>query len=450
LLDERGMSRFNMWLVAFTFFIVLFDGYDITSMGFAAPAVMRSLHLTDQAAMGRILGASILGMLFGSPTFGYIGDRWGRRIAIISSILSFGVFSWLTALATTIPQFAILRFLTGLGLAGVMPNTVALVGEFAPLRYRASMIIVMFSGVAFGGGLPGPIAAWLVPKYGWQVLFTVGGVIPVAVAILCIFLLPESIKFLAIKKGRQQDAIKLLRRLRPDRTFGPETTFAIRDEGRQVTTLSPKHLFGDGLALITPLLWVLFITNLLGYMFLVSWTPALLSSIHLPISKAATASMLFQIGGAIGGWVLARPMDKYGLAPMKLISIVSIFAVASIGILGTRSEPLLMIVEFFAGFCILSLQFGVNAISAIIYPTSFRAVGSGWALTVGRMGSVFGPVIGGVLIAMHLSVPRLYMLAAIPFAVTTVACFLLSPLLAARLKNTGAAYDRTATAAVKS
>ena len=124
LLDECGMSRFNVWLVAFTFFLVLFDGYDVTAMGFAAPAIIKAWHITDTAAMGRVLAASMFGMLFGGPLFGYIGDRYGRKVAIVSATLSFGVLSWATTFATSMGQLAGLRFLAGLGIAGVMPNVV--------------------------------------------------------------------------------------------------------------------------------------------------------------------------------------------------------------------------------------------------------------------------------------------------------------------------------------
>ena len=230
----------------------------------------------------------------------------------------------------------------------------------------------------------------------------------------------------------------MLARLRPDRTFAPQSELVIRDEGRQAAiSASPRQLFSDGRGGITSLLWVLFISNLMGYMFLLNWTPVLLSSINLPVSKAAVANALFQVGGAVGGWVLARPMDKYGLTPMKIIAAVSVPSVALLGVVGSISAPLLFVFEFFAGFCILSLQFGMIAISAMIYPTSFRSVGAGWAQAVGRVGSVVGPVVGGILIAQHFGVSRLYMLAAIPFLIATIACVVLQRLLRTRFQGSG-------------
>lgn len=436
LIDERGVNWFNIRLVIFGFFVVLFDGYDITAMGFAAPHVMRAWNITDQAAVGPVLGATLIGMLFGAPFLGYIGDKFGRRKAIIASCLIFGIFTWLAVLATSLQHLLFLRLLAGIGIGGLMPNIIALTAEFAPRSFRATMIIVMFTGVSFGGGLPGPVAAGLVPHYGWQVLFTIGGVIPVLVAIGCYFWLPESIKYLTITEGRQAEVARELSILRPDLTFGPDTKFIIRDE-KQYAGFSPKHLFEDGLHWITPLLWILFVVNLMGYFFLVSWTPYLLTSAKMEIGLAAIATAMFQFGGAVGGWVLCRPMDKKGLTPVTILFVLAVPAVALIGYLGTVSVPLLLIVEFFAGFCVLGLQYTLNATAAMIYPTSFRSNGAGWALGVGRIGSIVGPVLGGVLIATHLAVTGLYVLAAIPFAIGAVVCAILMRLYAVRFQGSG-------------
>jgi AAHS family 4-hydroxybenzoate transporter-like MFS transporter len=347
--------------------------------------------------------------------------------------LIFGAFTWLTAFATSLSQLTYLRFLAGIGIGGFMPNVIALVAEYAPRRFRATMIILMFSGVSFGGGLPGPIAALLVPEHGWQILFAIGGVVPILVAIVCLFGLPESIKYLTISVGKQAQLLSLLRRVRPDRTFGRDTEFVIRDE-KQHAGWSPRHLFGDGLAWITPLLWLLFIVNLMGLFFLVSWTPLLLTSAHVPLSKAALAQTIFQLGGTAGGGVLCRPIDNRGLMPVTVLFILATPAVALIGYVGTISEPLLMAVEFCAGFCILGLQLGLNATAASIYPTSFRSNGAGWALGIGRFGAIVGPVVGGALIAMHFSIQRLFLLAAIPFAIGAVACYALTQLYVTRFQ----------------
>ncbi len=436
LIDERGVTSFHVWLVVFAFFIVMIDGYDISALGFAIPSLVADWHITDKAALGPALSASLLGMLIGAPALGALGDSIGRKRAIIFSCILFGIFTWLTVLTTSVMQVAALRLIAGIGIGGFMPNIIALVGEFAPRRFRATLIIVSFVGVGFGGGVPGPVAALLVPTHGWQILFTIGGVVPLLVALICWLALPESIKYLTITEGRRDDLVRTLARMRPDLTIDPHVRFTIADE-KQYRGVSPRHLFADGLALITPLLWSLFILNLMGYFFLVSWTPYLLSSANLPLSQAAIAQTFFQLGGVVGAWVLCLPIDRKGLLPITVMFIVAVPCVALIGYIGTVSRQLLMAVEFCAGFCVLGLQGGINAVAASIYPTSFRSNGTGWALGMGRVGAMVGPVLGGILIAAHLPVGKLFLIAAIPFALGGAICFWLMQLYAARFRGTG-------------
>ena len=449
LIDERGVSRFHIGLVVFAFFIVMIDGYDIAALGFAIPSLVKDWHITNQAALGPALSASLLGMLVGAPSLGALGDRIGRKHAINLSLVSFGIFTWLTVLTHSVGQIALLRLLAGIGIGGFMPNIIALVGEFAPRNFRATLIIVSFVGVGFGGGLPGPVAALLVPEHGWQILFTIGGAGPLVVALVCWLGLPESIKYLTLTPSRRGELLRLLKRVRPDLSFGPETRFTIADE-KQYRGLSPKHLFADGLALITPLLWGLFIFNLMGYFFLVSWTPFLLSAAHLPMSQAAIAQTVFQVGATFGSWALCVPIDRKGLWPIALMFTAAVPAVALIGIVGPISRPWLLTIEFFAGVCVLGLQGGINATAASIYPTSCRSNGTGWALGMGRVGAMLGPVLGGVLIARHLPIEQLFLIAAIPFAIGAVLCFWLAQLYTVRFKGTGlgqrAALDSAAAA----
>ena len=188
----------------------------------------------------------------------------------------------------------------------------------------------------------------------------------------------------------------------------------------------------------------------MAYFFLLSWTPYLLTSANVPMQKAALATMLFQFGGAVGGWVLARPIDKMGLAPIAVLFVIAVPVTAMIGYVGSMSEPLLMLIEFVAGFCVLGIQLGLNATAAMIYPTSIRANGSGWALGIGRVGSIVGPILGGALIQMKLSVTVLYMLAAIPLAIGAVACIILARLYVKHFQGAGLGQrdeiDRLATA----
>jgi AAHS family 4-hydroxybenzoate transporter-like MFS transporter len=433
LVDDRRLNWFSVRLVIFAFLIVVSDGYDINTVSFIAPQLIREWHITDPSALGTVFSASLVGIFFGSLIFGYLGDRHGRKLTIILSLLVYGVFTWAAVLCTSIDEFIAVRFLTGIGLGALFPNIIALVAEFAPRRLRATMIIVMFTGVSFGGASPGPVAAWLVPQHGWPILFAIGGVFPILVALASIAGLPESVKYLTVK-GKREKVMRLLAAMRDDLVFAADTRFVIEGE-QQEAGFSPRALFKGRLALITPLLWALFIINLMGYFFLISWTPTLLAAANLPPTQVAFANSVFQLGGILGGWSICRPMDRHGAKPLVVLFVLGVPVIGAIGFLSTVSSSLMLVFVLLAGFCVLGIQFGINALSGMIYPTSIRSNGSGWAFAVGRLGSIAGPKIGGWLIAMHLAIASLYVLAAIPFLLGAGACFLLARAYAAEFRT---------------
>lgn len=447
LIDERPIGTFHIWLVAFAFAIIISDGYDITAIAFAAPELLKQWAITDRSALAPVFSASLVGILIGSPFFGFVGDRYGRKVAAIGSLVVFGVFTLAAARAGSLDHMLWLRAFAGIGLGGLMPNMIAYTGEFAPRRHRATLIIVMFCGVTLGGAIPAAVSLWLVPHYGWESLFVIGGVMPLVFAACAWLWLPESVKFLVVK-GRRDEAVRVLEMAAPDVDIGPQTVLVPPSE-TVYAGFNPKHLFGEGLALITPLLWLCFAINLMGFYFLISWMPTLLIGQKLLTqADAAIATSLVQIGGTIGGFVLCRPMERKGFWPPALLFAGAVPFVALIGYAASTSTWLLMAVVTLAGFCILGLQFGLNAASAMIYPTSVRSNGSGWAFGVGRFGSILGPIFGGKLIALKLSIPMLFLVAAIPFVVGTLACVALAVLYAARFSDAGLGErDRPAGAA---
>jgi len=432
LVDERRLNAFSVRLVIFAFLIVVSDGFDINTVAYIGPQLIRDWHIAPSELTKPFI-ASLVGILFGAPIFGYIGDRYGRKLTIILSLVVYGGFTWAAVLCHSVAQLTLLRFFCGVGLGALFPNIIALVAEFAPRRLRGTMIILMFTGVSFGGAAPGPVSAWLVPQHGWQILFTIGGILPLAVAAACLFGLPESVKYLTVK-GRREQVVRLLAAMRSDLSFTPDMRFVIEDE-RQAARFSPKLLFAGRLALITPLLWLLFIINLMGYFFLISWTPTLLASANLPPTQVALANTVFQIGGILGGWSVCRPMDRFGAAPLTLLFALAVPIIGAIGYLSAVSAGLMLVFILLAGFCVLGIQFGINALSGMIYPTSFRSGGSGWAFAAGRVGSIGGLFIGGQLIALQIAIPTLYVLAALPFVIGAVACHLLSRAYAAEFRG---------------
>jgi MFS transporter, AAHS family, 4-hydroxybenzoate transporter len=429
LLDERGLSSFQIKLIVWSFFIVLIDGYDIAAIAFAAPHLVRSWGVAP-SALGPVFSASLVGILFGSAIFGWVGDRFGRKAALVGSNLLFGVFTLAAAYSTNLDQMFWLRLVAGLGIGGVIPNVVAINAESAPRNLRATLAIIAVGCVPIGGAIPGLVTAVFVPQYGWPILFMIGGIAPIVIAVAAMFGLPESIKYMAIHESQRGKMEKLTAAIRPDLKVPANARFVVEDE-KQFPGFNPAYLFRDGLALITPLLWVLFALNLMGYFFLLSWTPTLLTAAKLPPTTVALAGAMLQVGGTVGALALCWWLQRHRFLAIAIMFVIAVPVVGSIGFAGLTSTAAVLTATFFAGFCVLGIQSGINVVGALIYPTSLRANGSGWQLGLGRIGSIVGPLVGALFVGVP--VQNLYMWSALPFAVGAIVCYAIHRLNTARL-----------------
>ena len=419
LVDEQKIRLFGMGIIFLSFLVMFSDGYALAAAAYAAPMIVRQWHL-NRAVMGPVFSASLSGMLFGAPILGYMGDRYGRKGAIILGCLLYGISSLAIIESHTLHQLIALRFISGIGLGGLPPNTIALNAEFAPKRARATMIVFMFMGITVGGIFPGAVSAYL-PEYGWHGLFFIGGAFPILVALASFFLLPESIKFLVLRNAHEKVA-KLARKISPGISILPGTKFAIDEKHR--TGFSIRLIFADGRAWMTPLLWLLFFCNLMANFFLNSWMPTLFQDSGLSVRQTALTMAIFYFGGIAGGVTISRLLDKRGLAAIGFSFLLACPIVAAIGT-PVLSHNLLSVAVFFAGFCILGNQLGLNAVSGLLYPTAIRSNGVGWANSIGRFGAISGPMIGGWLIARHLPLQRLFLAPVAPLLVGAVASIVL-------------------------
>jgi MFS transporter, AAHS family, 4-hydroxybenzoate transporter len=429
LLDERGFGPFQIRMLIWSIVLGMIDGYDIGAIAFAAPHLVRDWHL-QPSDLKWVLTASNIGVLFGSQLMGFVGDRYGRKTALIVSNLVFGVLTFAAAYSTDLTQMFWLRFFAGFGIGGVIPNIVAINAESAPRRLRATIAIIAVGFVPAGGALAGLASAALIPHYGWPVLFHIGGIVPVIAALGGILGLPESIKYMALHKSGRRKMAKLVAAIRPGFNVPADARFVIEDE-QQVPSSNPIYLFRNGLWLITPLLWLLFALNLMGYFFLISWTPTLLAAAKLPQATAALAGAALQIGGTIGALVLCWWLQRHRFYAIAILFVLAVPVVASIGYAGLTSGTALLAATFLGGFLVLGIQSGINVSGALVYPTSLRANGSGWELGIGRLGSIIGPLIGALFVG--LSVEKLYVWSALPFAAGAIVCFAIHALNTARL-----------------
>ena len=221
-IDDRPLSAFQIRVVCLCAFVVGLDGFDAQALGFVAPALGKDLHLAP-GALGPVFGASLFGVMIGSLLFGALADYFGRKWLVIAGVLVFALGTLATSRATDVSDLLILRFVTGLGLGGVLPNTIALTGEYSPQRRRTFLIMLMFMTVSLGSAIGGLIAAKLIPTYGWQVIFLIGGALPLVLCPVLIVWLPESLSLLALDERKSEQVRALLMRVTPSATFAVPT-----------------------------------------------------------------------------------------------------------------------------------------------------------------------------------------------------------------------------------
>ena len=416
IIDQRPVSRFQVWIMALCGLVIVLDGFDTQSIGFLAPSMADSLHIPVKT-FGPIFSAALVGLMISSMAVGPIADFWGRKVPIVVSTLMFGTFAILTPRATTFNELLALRFLTGLGLGGAMPNVVALMSEYAPKRLVAVLVSILFCGMPAGALLGGVVSWVILPRWGWQSVFYAGGILPFSLALLLIAVLPESVRYLEGSGADQRKIAAILKRISPEFASAPVSRAPHQERHKNAPVV---RLFTEGRAKATILLWVPFFMNLLILYFVVSWMPALLRQTGMQAFAGITAIVVFSAGGIAGSFVEGNLMNRWGTFPVLLAEFVcSALLIASLAY--SVSFLLTIAITFALGFAVQSAQAGLNAMSAIIYPTSIRSTGIGWALGVGRAGSIVGPVVAGSLLKMTWGPREIFLAGAIPALCATAA-----------------------------
>ena len=432
IIDKQKFGSFHLTVVGVSFLLMLVDGYDNISIAYIAPLLIKEWGV-DKSALGPLFSAGLLGGLFGPPLFGYLGDLYGRKTSVILGAFFFGIFTLAQVWANSLVSMMALRFIAGIGIGGVLPITIALNTEFAPRRIRGSMIMLSFVGVALGGALGGLVSSLFMGTYGWQVIFWTGGIAPLLVGLLALFIFPESLKFLSLKPARRADLIQVLARLAPGTSVPEGAQFILSDEANR-TKFAFKDLLEGRLVWITPLFWIANVISLLVFFFVNQWTPVLLASAGFPVERAVLSTTLFMLGGFVGVLAIMRPVDKFGLIPVPILFAISIPAVGLIGVAGLPEFALLGLV-FLAGFCLIALQFGIIATESQVYPTYIRSWGVGSCFAFGRVGSVIGPLAGGAMLTREMPVQNLFYFAAVLLLIGLAAAARLTPLYRIRIRE---------------
>ncbi len=405
IIEEQTSGRFAVNLMGWVFAAMLFAGFDFAGISFVVPYLVRAWHV-PASAFGSAFGITLFGMMLGSLFFGYVGDRVGRKTTLILGCWMFGCFTLVSAWAPSLTVLAIERFVAGVGFYAVIPNGIVLVSEFAPKRLRATWAVIAFIGFSVGTAVAGFVAAAIIPAYGWQSMFVIGGLGPLVVSLLVIPMLPESIGFLALNKEHWGRLPAIVAAMKPGTVIAADAQFTVRQEAHHDGAFTPQRLFDGPLLLMTPLVWLFYIFNSMAVFFMTSWLPVLIQSTGLTATHAALTTGVYGAGGIAGGLLTGWLIDRYG---MLLIAIVPTIGAAVSAMLGYgMPEIALMIAAFLAGFFVIGTQNAIMTVTPTIYPTSYRAKGQGTAIAMGKIGAIAGPVIGGVLMAAHVPTSALF------------------------------------------
>ena len=399
LLDGSRWSGYQKLLTALVALATIFDGFDIQILGFAIPSLMREWHMA-RSEFGLVLAVGLAGMVVGGPIAGYCGDRFGRRTALIGSVAVFAVATVGTAFVHGLVGLSVLRWFTGMGTGGALPNVSALTAEFTPFRRRPTAVKLTLVCVPLGGMLGGLLAAWVLPRMGWRGLYAIGGVLPLLCAVAMWVMLPESPLFLARKPGEWPRLARLLTRF--GHVVPAGAAFEDRSERQGARRASVRSLFRDGLGRETAGLWMAFFFCLGSIYLIFGWLPALLTAQGLGVAMASSGLAAYNLGGVVGVLIWA--------ALVQMVGSRGPLVFGALACAGSALALLLVPVEAHGNYVPLIAALGVNGLlanavqvslyglAAHVYPTSVRATGVAYAATLGRAGGLLSSLLGAYAI----------------------------------------------------
>ncbi|MFE6962128.1 MFS transporter [Streptomyces sp. NPDC057696] len=425
IIERQRANRRWLLMYAVCCLITFLDGFDFQILSFAATYLKKDFGLT-QTQLGTLGTVGLFGTMIGALIMGYLADRMGRRPTIIVSVAGFGVFMLGFAQADTYAHLFALRFISGLFLGGVLPLTWALAAEYAPKRFRVTAVSIIMCGYTLGGAAGGPVSNWLIPEYGWRSVFVVGGVCSLLTVLAVVALLPESVKFLALKARPDSDEriSRILSRFQPGLSIEPGTRFTTeaQEQAHSGKRFTPAQLFRGHLAAITPLLWVVYLLSSALIYFLVFWTPMINERMGFSVSAAATIAALASVAGAVAQLFISRFVDRKGAGIILWMPLAAVVCMVTLG-----SGALAPAV--YVAFVIGSKMFvngghgGITSIAGTFYPTAIRANGAAWASSVAKIGAMVGPWLGGVILDAGLGAQGAFTVFAVCPAVMVVVLF---------------------------
>jgi len=414
LTDRRSVSRQQLVVIGLCLLMNMLDGMDVLVISYAAPVLANQWGIAPEA-LGVVFSAALFGMSAGALFLSPVADRIGRRRMILLCIVIMTVGILLTAMSQTIWQLGVLRFLSGLGIGGMLASTATLAAEYAPERRKNFFISIAMSGYPIGATLFGVVAAHVIPAWGWRALFVVAGLTSLVTFPLVYAYMTESMDWLMKKQpeGALQKLNAILRKMQlPEIDTLPEP-------GAEARRNPLKALFEDGRSPLTVQLWVAFFLTFATLYFLTAWIPNLASAMGLSMDLAIYAGTVFNLGAAIGIWLQGFLSLYIGL---KRAIIVFLLATAVLmGAFGfLETGPVILTSLGLIGFGMQGGFIGMYAVAAQVYPTEIRNTGVGGAIGAGRTGAIVSPVLAGVLVGMGLTPAENFIAFGVPLLIVCV------------------------------
>ena len=421
-LDTAPMVGLQLRTIVLCALVALLDGVDNQSIGVVAPLMARDLGLS-KTALGLIFSISQLGATLGALAFGPLADRFGRKTACLFAVGAITVFTYLTAVTPGFAAMVLVRFAAGVALAGAIPCVLALGSEYAPLRLRGTIASLIFAGYPLGAALGGFLGAYILANHDWRWVFYIGALMPLGALVLIWLFMPESIRFLLSRGGREQEVQAIARRLGiPDAEIGEISAPPAGDAAKRSTSVPISRLFSQGLLVSTLLLWLIYFFSYATTKIMVVWLPSLLTDMGFDVSRAAVAQASFNLGCAGGMAVAGRLVDRYGAA--RAMAPALILGAACVAGLGSAGHDYTMVLVASAGVGLLVGigGSGAHSIAVTIYPTSIRSTGLGWGMAASRLGQVVSPMMVAMLLAAGVASSQVYFVVAVFPFLAAIAC----------------------------
>ncbi|MEX5556461.1 aromatic acid/H+ symport family MFS transporter [Pseudomonas rhodesiae] len=411
-LDARPVSRYQWLILLLLALLLVTDGYDAQVLGYVVPALAADWGL-EKPAFGPVFSANLLGLTLGSLLVTPLADRFGVRRVLLACVLIYASLTVLMVFADSLTTLMAARFICGIGMGGAMPSAMALMSDYSPPRLRTLMVTLAACGFSFGGAAGGFVAAGFIEHYGWEAVFLAGGVTPLLLFPFLVWLLPESLPRLLRDAPPYRRLQRVTARLLPD--WQPPLASAADDPQTRGSQLTVVELFRHGYARPTLLIWATFFVSLILLYFMISWLPSLLLESGLALKQANLVTSMFLFAGTIGAIGMAWFADRLKNKVRLLFGVLLAAALCTVLLGLNHDNPRYLVAcVFAAGFCIIGGQLTLNAFASNFYPAHVRATGTGWALGVGRFGSILGPLLGSLLLALHMPVQQIFFFCAIP------------------------------------